>query len=188
MNFDIKDVKSWANRHDVKTLSVAGFFGNSLSEIDAEIKRYNNGEKDRSHELYMISDNGCCCFGYALYFVDTGAFGGTSNFAFFLPLDAVKEDKPKEKKYRPFKTIKEIKRVINNGNDIYRSICVGADIILRLKRDHDRIEHILITNITKSNATGELLFINTYSPQKLLECYEIRVGAHWLPFGVEVKE
>lgn len=26
MNFDIKDVKSWTNRHDVKTLSVTGFF------------------------------------------------------------------------------------------------------------------------------------------------------------------
>ena len=26
MNFDIKDVKSWANRNDVETLSVAGFF------------------------------------------------------------------------------------------------------------------------------------------------------------------
>lgn len=73
MNFDVKDIKSWANRHDVRTLSVTGFFGNSLSEIDDEIKRYNNGEKDRLHELYMISDNGCYCFGYALYFADTGA-------------------------------------------------------------------------------------------------------------------
>ena len=46
MNFDIKDVKSWANRHDVRTLSDTGFFGNSLSEIDDEIKRYNNGEDE----------------------------------------------------------------------------------------------------------------------------------------------
>lgn len=103
MNFDIKDVKSWANRHDVRTLSVTGFFGNSLSEIDDEIERYNNGEKDCLHELYQISDNGCYCFGYAVYFTDTGAFGGTNNFAFFLPVDAVKADEPKEKKYRPFK-------------------------------------------------------------------------------------
>ena len=94
MSFDIKDLKSWANRHDVETksvTSVTGFFGNSLSEIDDEIKRYNNGEKDRLHELYQISDNGCYCFGYALYFADTGAFAGTNNFAFFLPLDAVKD-------------------------------------------------------------------------------------------------
>lgn len=82
MKFDIKDVKSWANRHDVHTLSDTGFFGNSLSEIDDEIKRYNNGEKDRLHELYQVSDNGCYCFGYAVYFADTGAFSGTNNFAF----------------------------------------------------------------------------------------------------------
>ena len=93
MNFDIKDVKSWANRHDVNTLSDAGFFGNSLLEIDNEIRRYNKGEKGHLHELYQIIDNGCFCFGYATYFADTGAFAGTNNFAFFLPLDAVKKDK-----------------------------------------------------------------------------------------------
>ena len=26
MNFDVKDMKSWANRHDVKIKSVTGFF------------------------------------------------------------------------------------------------------------------------------------------------------------------
>lgn len=93
IKYDIKDVKTWANRHDVKTLSVTGFFGNSLSEIDNEIRRYNKGEKDRLHELYQINDDGCFCFGYALYFADTGAFAGTNNCGFFLPLDAVKEDK-----------------------------------------------------------------------------------------------
>ena len=82
MNFDIKDLKSWANRNDVVELSVAGFFGNSLLEIDNEIRRYNKGEKGHSHMLYQISDNGCCCFGYATYFSDTGAFSGTNNFAF----------------------------------------------------------------------------------------------------------
>ena len=98
MNFDIKDMKSWANRHDVKIKSVTGFFGNSLLEIDNEIRRYNKGEKGHLHELYQIGDNGCFCFGYATYFADTGAFGGTSNYAFFLPLDAVKKDKPKNRK------------------------------------------------------------------------------------------
>ena len=92
MNFDIKDLKSWANRHDVVELSDAGFFGNSLLEIDNEIRRYDKGEKGHLHMLYQISDNGCCCFGYATYFADTGAFAGTNNFAFFLPLDAVKKE------------------------------------------------------------------------------------------------
>lgn len=91
MNFDIKDLKSWANRHDVGPLSVTGFFGNSLLEIDNEIRRYNNGEKDHLHLLYQISDNGCFCFGYATYFADTGAFSGTSNFAFFLTIRCSKK-------------------------------------------------------------------------------------------------
>lgn len=30
------------------------------------------------------------------------------DFVFFLPLDKVKEDKPKEKRYRPFKTMREL--------------------------------------------------------------------------------
>lgn len=117
MNFDIKDVKSWANRHDVKIKAVTGFFGNSLSEIDNEIRRYNKGEKDHLHELYKISDNGCYCFGYAVYFADTGAFGGTQTFAFFLPLDAVKEDKP-EKKYRPFKNLYEFYQFLSFNSHI----------------------------------------------------------------------
>ena len=45
MNFDIKDMKSWANRHDVETKSGTGFFGNSLNEIDNEIRRYKKRRK-----------------------------------------------------------------------------------------------------------------------------------------------
>lgn len=186
MNFDIKDVKSWANRHDVKTLSVTGFFGNSLSEIDYEIKRYNNGDKDRLHELYMISDIGCYCFGYALYFADTGAFGGTNNFAFFLPLDAVKEDKP-EKKYRPFKTINELETSLNKDNrSAHQFMCVGNDIFIRNK-NKNQITHLIITRIDRDAETNEVLFVNGMSPKTLLDNYEIRVGAEWLPLGIEVE-
>lgn len=185
MNFDVKDIKSWANRHDVRTLSVTGFFGNSLSEIDDEIKRYNNGEKDRLHELYMISDNGCCCFGYALYFADTGAFSGTNNFAFFLPLDAVKKDKPKEKRYRPFKTIDELEKALNKDNrSAHQFMCVGNDIFIR---DKNQITHLMITRIDRDAKTNEVINVNGMSPIYLFNNYEIRVGAEWLPFGVEIE-
>lgn len=186
MNFDVKDIKSWANRHDVRTLSVTGFFGNSLSEIDDEIKRYNNGEKDRLHELYMISDNGCYCFGYALYFADTGAFSGTNNFAFFLPLDAVKKDKPKEKRYRPFKTIDELEKALNKDNrSAHQFMCVGNDIFIR---DKNQITHLMITRIDRDAKTNEVINVNGMSPIYLFNNYEIRVGAEWLPFGVEVED
>lgn len=180
MNFDIKDIKSWANRHDVRTLSDAGFFGNSLSEIDDEIKRYNNGEKDRLHELYQVSDNGCYCFGYAVYFADTGAFSGTNNFAFFLPLDAVKKDKP-EKKYRPLKSIDEMDclfdcSVMSAKNFItYRNKASGKiyiELLFSVCRDKDDI----------------LRSINNIPVQNLFNYFEIRKNGEWLPFGVEVTE
>ncbi len=180
MKFDVKDVKSWANRHDVKTLSVTGFFGNSLSEIDDEIERYNKGEEDRLHELYQISDNGCYCFGYALYFDDTGAFAGTNNFAFFLPVDKVKADKP-EKKYRPLKSIDEMDRFFNHSvmsakNFItYRSKVTGEiyiELLFAVCRDKNNV----------------LSSINNIPVQDLFDNYEIRKNGKWIPFGVEVKE
>lgn len=194
MNFDIKDVKSWSNRHDVKIKAVTGFFGDSLSEIDDEIKRYNNGEKDRLHKLYMIRDDSCFCFSYVLHLADTCAFEGTNNFAFFLPLNAVKEDKPlnavkedkpKEKRYRPFKTINELEKVLNKDNrSAHQFMCVGNDIFIR---DKNQITHLMITRIDRDAKTNEVINVNGMSPIYLFNNYEIRVGAEWLPFGVEIE-
>lgn len=186
MKFNIKDVKSWANRHDVKTLSVTGFFGNSLSEIDDEIKRYNNGDKDRLHELYKITDNGCYCFGYALYFADTGAFCGTKTFAFFLPLEAVKEDKPKEKKYRPIKNMRELTDVVR-GKDWTTAISTDEELLVRCKYNKHRIK-VLITRLEFDNNL-ELVLINNKAPKVLLENYEVMsVNGNFMPFGVEVED
>ena len=193
MNFDIKDVKSWSNRHDVKIKAVTGFFGDSLSEIDDEIKRYNNGEKDRLHKLYMIRDDSCFCFSYVLHLADTCAFEGTNNFtfflptnfAFFLPLNAVKEDKPKEKRYRPFKTIDELEKALNKDNiSAHQFMCVGNDIFIR---DKNQITHLMITRIDRDAKTNEVINVNGMSPIYLFNNYEIRVGAEWLPFGVEIE-
>lgn len=202
MNFDIKDVKSWATRHDVRTLSVTGFFGDSLSEIDDEIKRYNNGEKDRLHKLYMIRDDSCFCFSYVLHLADTCAFEGTNNFTFFLPtnfafflplnavkedkpLNAVKEDKPKEKRYRPFKTIDELEKALNKVNrSAHQFMCVGNDIFIR---DKNQMTHLMITRIDRDAKTNEVINVNGMSPIYLFNNYEIRVGAEWLPFGVEIE-
>lgn len=184
MKFDIKDVKSWYNRHDVKTLSVTGFFGNSLSEIDDEITRYNKGEKDRLHKLYQISDNGCFCFGYALYFADTSAFAGTNNCAFFLPLDAVKE----EKKYRPFESMAEFTKVVYNlvPNEI-NTAGVGESFKVRRKRNQ-HIEKVLITHL-EYDENRNLISINGQSLKSLFENYEIITDeGKIIPFGVEVQD
>lgn len=182
MNFDIKDMKSWANRHDVRTLSVTGFFGNSLSEIDNEIRRYNKGEKDHLHELYQISDNGCYCFGYAMYFADTGAFSGTNNFAFFLPLDAVKKDKSK-KKYRPFKSMRELTEIIYSKDWEYNNLSVGDSLLIRRKGDEHYHQNILITSLGYDE--NDLISMNERSMQDWLDEFEFLAHCEWRPFGVE---
>ena len=186
MKFDVKDVKSWANRHDVHTLSDAGFFGNSLSEIDDEIKRYNNGEKDRLHELYQIGDNGCFCFEYALYFADTGAFGGTNNFAFFLPLDAVKKDKPKEKRYRPFKSMRELTEIVYSKDWEYDNLSVGDSLWIRRKGDNHIHQNLLITSLGYDE--NDLIFMNGKPMQQWLDEVEFLAHRRWRPFGVEVED
>lgn len=183
MEFDIKDVKSWATRHDVKTLSDTGFFGNSLSEIDDEIKRYNNGEKDCLHELYQISDNGCYCFGYAKYFADTGSFGGTNNFGFFLPVDAVKEDKPKEKRYRPFKSMRELTEVVRGKDWEYNDLSVGDSLLIRHKGDEHYHQNILITSLGYDE--NDLISMNGRLMQGWLDEFEFLAHCEWRPFGVE---
>lgn len=188
MNFDIKDLKSWANRHDVNTLSDVGFFGNSLSEIDNEIRKYNKDEKDHLHELYQINDNGCFCFGYATYFADTGAFSGTNNFAFFLPLDAIKEDKT----YRPCKTIKELYELVFDTKSkaeesFYIEELLGAIIHLRNKETSTEY-FTTISAITKDiNDYVKVVvspIFNYLSFTDLFNKYEIEIDGEWKPFGV----
>lgn len=188
MNFDIKDLKSWANRHDVETKSVAGFFGNSLLEIDNEIRRYNKGEKGHLHELYQISDNGCFCFGYATYFADTGAFSGTSNFAFFLPLDAVKKDKPK-KKYRPFKDAYELYKFLVNPSlarkDFSNKLLLNLSITWRKKDTSNFTTTEMITSVEVAVIDGcNLTSINGKELKYWFNNYEIEINGEWQPFGV----
>lgn len=194
MNFDIKDVKSWANRNDVHTLSDAGFFGNSLSEIDDEIKRYNNGEKDRLHEVYQVSDNGCYCFGYALYFADTGAFAGTNNFAFFLPLDAVKENKL-EKKYRPFEDLYEFYKFISFDcfvarEDFTQNRLLKMGFTWREKKA-PRFAHTIVINRIDFDLADDPCepSIEGRNLELWFDYAEIiNNKGEWQPFGIEVEE
>ena len=183
--FDIKDLKSWANRHDVETKSVTGFFGNSLLEIVNEIRRYNRGEGDRLHMLYQISDNDYRCFGYALYFADTGAFAGTNNFAFFLPLNAVKKDEP-EKKYRPFKSMRELTEIVYSKNWEYDNLSVGDSLWIRRKGDEHIHQNLLIISLGYNE--NDLISMNERSMQDWLDNFEFLAHREWHPFGVEVKD
>ena len=189
MNFDVKDLKSWANRHDVKIKSVTGFFGNSLLEIDNEIRRYKKGEKGHLHELYQISDNGCYCFGYAMYFADTGTFGGTNNFAFFLPLDTVKEDKT----YRACRTVQELYELVFNTKSetdykFYFEELLGA--IIHLRNKETGTEYFTTFSIITKDINDYIKVVVSLkgylSFTDLFNKYEIEINGEWKPFGVEV--
>lgn len=170
MNFDIKDIKSWSNRHDVK-VGDEGYFCNHISDLydmrDTELTK-----------IERIYDNQASCF-------SSTAFYG--NYSFFLPLNAVKENKPKEKGYRPFRTIAEVDELL--AKDSVKHYCyVGSDLYLRYKVYPNITKHIEITNLEVDTNTNELRFINGFTPRHLTENYDIKIAGRWLPFGVKVKD
>lgn len=173
MKFDIKDVKSWANRNTVKIGDKGYFFDDIHSMKD---------KKDcTAFTISGILDNRADCFCIKNRI-------GISSFNFFLPVEEVKEDKPKKKRYRPFKTINELEKTLNKVNrSAHQFMCVGNDIFIR-NINKNQITHLIITMIDRDAETNEVLFVNGMSPIYLFNNYEIRVGAEWLPFGVEVQD
>lgn len=170
MKFDLKDVKSWSNRHDVK-VGDEGYFCNHISDLydmrDTELTK-----------IERIYDNQASCF-------SSTAFYG--NYSFFLPLNAVKENKPKEKRYRPFRTIAEVDELL--AKDCVRHYCfVGSDLYLRYKVKPNITKHILITNLEVDTNTNELRFINGLTTNHWAKNFDIKIAGRWFPFGVEVKD
>ncbi len=160
MNFDIKDVKSWANRHDVK-VGDEGYFADEIEELKAE--------DNRTRRIAEILDDHAFCF-----------CTSTNRYSFFLPLNAAKKDKP-EKKYRPLKSIDEMDclfdcSVMSAKNFLtYRNKASGKiyiELLFSVCRDKDDI----------------LRSINNIPVQNLFNYFEIRKNGEWLPFGVEVKD
>lgn len=160
MNFDVKDVKSWYNRHDVK-IGDEGYFADNIEELKTE--------NNRTRMIAEILDDHAFCFRTP-----------TNRYSFFLPLNAVKKDKP-EKKYRPLKSIDEMDclfdcSVMSAKNFLtYRNKASGKiyiELLFSVCRDKDDI----------------LLSINNIPVQNLFNYFEIRKNGEWLPFGVEVKD
>lgn len=160
MKFDIKDVKSWANRHDVK-VGDEGYFADEIEDLKAE--------NNRTRMIAEILDNHAFCF-----------CTPTNRYSFFLPLNAVKKDKP-EKKYRPLKSIDEMNclfdcSVMSAKNFLtYRNKASGKiyiELLFSVCRDKDDI----------------LLSINNIPVRNLFNYFEIRKNGEWVPFGVEVKD
>lgn len=166
MNFDIKDVKSWYNRHDVK-VGDEGYFADEIEELKTE--------NNRTRMIAEILDDHAFCFRTP-----------TNRYSFFLPLDAVKEDKPK-KKYRPFKNLNEIQSVLRGGDVTkYAFFDVGTHLTVRHKDERNREQVILITSIEYMD--GYLYLINDRGLDEWFNNFELLVNDTWVHFGIEVKD
>lgn len=167
MIFDVKDVKSWANIHELKVGDKGYFFNSIISFRALNIDHVQCGKIK-----YMDKNWGRC------FKSDLDAF---NSYFFFLPLNAVKVDKPKEKKYRPLKSIDEMDclfdcSVMSAKNFItYRSKVTGEiyiELLFAVSRDKNDV----------------LSSINNIPVQDLFNNFEIRKNGEWLPFGIEVTE
>lgn len=163
MNFDIKDVKSWYNRHDVKVGDEGYFFNVIQKTLDNSFKR---------GIITEINNDRADCF--------VGSYDyPVWDYNFFLPVEAVKEDKPK-KKYRPIRNMTEFSYILGGTN-------WGVPFLIRRKQDKHQLK-ILLTAI-EFNDNHEIVFINGMTPQALLEDYELEdISGKFIPFGVEVKD
>lgn len=93
MQFDLKDVKSWSNRHDVK-VGDDGYVSSDINTLQDDLK----SGIAQIRIICHVRDDDVECF-------CCKAFGAIRNYGFFLPADAVKEEE--KKKYRPFKDLYE---------------------------------------------------------------------------------
>lgn len=160
MNFDVKDVKSWANRHDVK-VGDEGYFADSIEELKTE--------DNRTRTIENIFDDEAFCFR-----------SPTNKYSFFLPLDAVK----KEKKYRPLKKIKDFHDcgVIKGEDDCL----IGSVLTLRDKKNYNLTRDMKVTDVEYSFDT--VLRINRCSLVYFFSYFDIYINGEWVPFGVEVED
>ena len=164
MKFDIKDVKSWANRHDVK-VGDDGYFANDIYFLDDIVSMNLIGT------IEEIDENDALCF----------KKNGTNNFAFFLPLDAIKKDKPK-KKYRPFKSMSELTEIIYSKDLGCDNLSVGDNLWIRRKDDEHVHQNLLIISLGYNE--DDLISINGKSMQEWLDNFEFLAHREWHSFGV----
>lgn len=173
MKFDIKDVKSWATRHDVKVGDEGYFFH------DIDILRGSESEslKPIKSVLFTLRNNYAKCFKIEL------GHDGDDVFEFFLPLNAVKEDKPK--KYRPFKDMRELTEIVRGGGGEYNNLSVGDSLLIRRKGDEHYHQNILITSLVYGE--NDLISMNERSMQEWLDNFEFLAHCEGHSFGVQKK-
>ena len=172
MKFDIKDVKSWSNRHDVK-VGDEGYLSSDISTL--------RDKKDTElTKLDHIYDDKASCFSSAHYFAD---------YPFFLPLNAVE----KEKKYRPFKDLYEFYKFLSispfTNKEFRNEFLLKFSFTYREKTVPQIASTVVITRIDVSlDNDPRSTYINGKDLQYWFDDFEfMNSKGEWVPFGVEVK-
>lgn len=172
MEFDIKDVKSWYNRHDVKK-GDEGYFADSIEELKTE--------DNLTRTIEDIFDDEAFCFRTP-----------SNKYSFFLPLDAVKVAKPK--KYRSFEDLYEFYKFLSFGcfvarEDFTQNMLLGMRFTYRDKKALRFASTVVINkidvdlkDICEPNIEGRNLDL-WFGFSEIMNN-----KGEWQPFGVEVKE
>lgn len=91
-----KDLVTWSNRHNAQ-IKTSGYCANSINELKENIKN------NKTRMLSSISDDYERCFNCCTI-VDYDVF----SYGFFLPVDAVKENKT----YRACRNVQELYKLV----------------------------------------------------------------------------
>lgn len=178
MNFDVKDVKSWANRHDVK-VGDDGYVSSDINTLQDDLK----SGIAQIRIICHVRDDDVECF-------SCKAFGSIRNYGFFLPADAVK----KEKEYRPFKDLYEFHIFLSKSpftkKEFRNEFLLRFSFTYREKAVPQIATTVVITRIDVGLDNDPCsTFINRIDLKDWFDNYEIMNSkGEWLPFGVEVEK
>ena len=182
MRFDIKDVKSWANRKDVK-IGEKGYFINDLESFKEDCADNSEFKIDC---IKGIRDDFANCF------ISNTLFCLQDCFPFFLPLKTVKADEPK--KYRPFKDLYEFYKFLSFGcffarEDFTQNMLLGMKLTYRDKKALRIASTIVINRIDVDLKKFCEPLIEGRNLELWFDLAEIMNSkGEWQPFGIEVKE
>lgn len=178
MKFDVKDVKSWADRHDVN-VGDKGYFTHSINWLKDDF------ELNVDTIACIRDDFGNC-------FVSEKSFNESNSFPFFVPLKAVKEDKP-EKKYRPFKDLYEFYKFLSispfTKKEFRNEFLLKFSFTYREKTVPQIASTVAITRIDVGLDNDPCsTYINGKDLKYWFDDFEfMNSKGEWVPFGVEVE-
>lgn len=179
MKFDIKDLKSWSNRQDVKVGDV-GFVA-----CDFNTLLTNKATLVTKATIKDIDNNDSRCFlaqplnGKVIF-----------QYGFFLPVDAVKA----EKKYRCFKDLYEFYKFLSISPFAKKEFC--RNMLLKFsftyrERNLPQCATTTMINRIDFDVIGDPCFcyINNRDFKDWFDNYEIMNNkGEWQPFGVEIED